>query len=242
MALLERERSLSGIIRPRLLPLLIALVISALVLVLSMFLDSRGAEAAADQYPVPPPSPPQIPNSNFSLEEARAFRDFPVFSVGTDFREYQLVAVHRHKVTRVNPHTPIRPNFVSFIYGECDARRYGSCAPPLEVRSSPSCLYTPADISDPPDSIITVRGVPAALYSDEQTLRIVTGATTISIYGGSSEAIIAAAQELESENFRILPGFQLPPPPDEDYLGTCRLIEPPPPPPGFRLKTARIGS
>lgn len=220
------------------IPLVIAAALASGVAAVSMVLDSGGAEAAGDQYPPsPPPAPLQAPNSNFSIGQVKAFRDFPVYSVGTDFRQYRLVAIHRHKVTLVSPDTLIRPNFVSFVYGEC-APTYGSCAPPLEVRSAPSCLYTPADISDPPNGIIAVRGVPATLYEDEQTLRIVTGPTTISIYGGSRDAVVAAAQELQGENYRILPDVGLPPPPDDDYLGTCRLIEPPPPPPGlFRLKT-----
>jgi hypothetical protein len=165
------------------------------------------------------------PRGNFSVEEARAFREFPVYYVGDSFRELPLTAVLRQKVEPYPGAPPIRPNYVSFIYGTCDASGGdGGCAPPLEIQTHPSCLSTPADVSRyvTVDGTATVRGVKGVFYDLGSKLVLVTGRSTVSIYARGRREVLAVARSLRGANVPIRPRVELPPPPPASHLGTCR--------------------
>lgn len=212
------------------LTLVLGIAIAA-VIAASTFLRPGGA-GATDQYD-PGTRAPQAPRSTFSLAEARTFQDFPVYYVGETFDAHPLVAVLRRKDTGSHPDEPIRANYVSFIYGDCDAGGDLGCAPPLEVQTSPACLYTPEDIALVPDEIVQARGVNAFLYDEGHKVVLVAGAATITIYGGSREEVVTAVQRLRAVNITVPPIVTLPPP-DTLIFETCRAIippiEPPPPP------------
>ena len=60
------------------------------------------------------------PRSMFSLEQAKSFTEFPVHSAGESVAGIPLVAVLRRADSA---------NYVSFIYGECEAVAETGCAP-----------------------------------------------------------------------------------------------------------------
>jgi hypothetical protein len=68
------------------------------------------------------------PRSSFSLGEARAFDEFPLYSAGADVDGLPLTAVLRRDGTA---------SFVSFVYGDCVASGDSGCAPPAEVQLWP---------------------------------------------------------------------------------------------------------
>jgi hypothetical protein len=153
------------------------------------------------------------PNSTFGMQQARSFSGWALYNPGDSFRGYALVAVLRTNVTNpVDPEvTVIRPNYVSFIYGDCLATDEEGCAPPLEVRMTPACRMTPDDIEVPDDGQTVIRGVPARFFDGGTKLMFVTGETTVSIYGGSEEVLVAAANALRGVNVALAAGAPLPP-------------------------------
>jgi hypothetical protein len=118
--------------------------------------------------------------------------------------------------------TKIRPNYVSFIYGDCDPGG-GSCAPPLEIQVSPACLYTPADIELPDSGRTEVRGVPGVFYEDGAKIVLVVGRSTVVVYGSSRDQVLRAAEALAGVNIAIAPEDVLPAPAVADDPGppTC---------------------
>jgi hypothetical protein len=182
------------------------------------FLFRPGAGVAVSRSPGP------VPQSTFSLTQARGFSGWPLYDLGPSFEGYPLVAVLRHQVTSpVDPDvTKIRPNYVSFIYGDCDPGA-GSCAPPLEIQVSPACLYTPADIELPDSGRTEVRGVPGVFYEDGAKIVLLVGRSTVVVYGSSREQVLRAAEALAGVNIAIAPEGALPPPAvaDDPVPPTC---------------------
>jgi hypothetical protein len=147
--------------------------------------------------------------SNFTPESVRVFADFPPYSLGTHFDDLPLTAI-----VRIDQQSTLkayggfgvpdnRPNHVTFIYGSCEG-----CVPPLQVQIWPACDRTLQDYywSDNvrgggpsrPYELVTIRGVPAAKFSD--MLEIYSGAVTIVIFGESAAQQERAAQSLLSAN------------------------------------------
>jgi len=154
------------------------------------------------------------PVSTYSVEEAESFQGWALYSVGTSFEGMPLVAVLKDPVTApVDPVvTLIRPNDVSFIYGDCLPQDGDGCAPPLEIQISPSSSYTPADIDLPDVGRTTVRGVEGVFYEEGANLILVTGSSTVSIYGSSRDQVLRVAGQLRGVNVALSVGQQLPPP------------------------------
>jgi hypothetical protein len=151
--------------------------------------------------------------SDFTPETVRAFQDFPLYSPGTQFEDLPLTAivrVFRKPLVRARAGFGVpdnRTNFVDFIYGSCDAGgREGGCAPPLTVQIWPACDRTLHDyFYNTPDGgpsrrheRVTVRGVPAARFSD--MLEIYSGTVTIVIFGDTPALRARAAASLTSAN------------------------------------------
>jgi hypothetical protein len=153
------------------------------------------------------------PQSTFDMDQARAFPAWALYNEGDSFQGQGLAAILRTKVT--NPFDPevtlIRPNYVSFIYGDCLAEDDQGCAPPLEIQISPACLFTPAVIALPDSGRTTVRGVQGTFYEDGAKLILVTGRSTISIFGHSRDQVVAAAKGLRGINNAVAVGAPLPP-------------------------------
>lgn len=161
------------------------------------------------------------PKSTFSLEGARSFAEFPVYYAGDSVAGIPLVAVLRRDDTA---------DYVSFIYGECDAVSETGCAPPAEVQVWPACkrnpsLYTgPRSPISPSPSPTTVRGVPAAFFDNGTRLEIQTGASTVVVFGEGADRVLEVANALRGVNVDVAAAGALPAPAIGAIEGTlaCR--------------------
>ncbi len=149
------------------------------------------------------------PRSNFSIEQARAFNAYPIFYAGESIEGVPLVAVLRRNDTA---------NYVSFIYGRCDAVDQTGCAPPGEVQIWPACLRNPASYAasrspiSPRSRPTSVRGAPAASFEDDHRLEIQTGTSTVVVFGQTPEFARALAGALRGVNNDVAVDVGLPPP------------------------------
>lgn len=150
------------------------------------------------------------PRSNFSMEEARAFTDFPLYYAGDSVGDVPLVAVLRRNDTA---------NYVSFIYGTCEAVNETGCAPPGEVQVWPACIRNPARYAanrspiSPTSQPESVRGVPAARFEDGHRLEIQTGTSTVVVFGHTPELARILASALRGVSNGITTEGDLPAPP-----------------------------
>jgi hypothetical protein len=109
-------------------------------------------------------------------------------------------------------------NYVSFVYGECEARNEVGCAPPGEVQVWPACLRNPAvyvrnrSPVAPRPVPATVRGVPAAIFEDGHRLELQTGTSTVVVFGETPPFVRALAAGLRGVNVAIAHGAPLPAP------------------------------
>jgi hypothetical protein len=178
------------------------LVVSITALLVAVM---AGAVAEAQQTP----QPRQVPvNSTFSLNQARAFEEFPVYHAGTRVDGIPQVAVLRRTKGA---------DFVSFIYGRCVVTSDTGCTPPAEVQTWPACkrslaLYKPGVIGSPIPEPTTVRGVPAAFFEKGTRLEIHTGTSLVVVFAESRDQLLRIANMLEGVNVPVAPFAPLPPP------------------------------
>jgi len=170
------------------------------------------ARAAADGKPNPP-------HSTFSVAQARAFGDFPVYSAGQQAEGLPLVAVLRQ--------TAGAANYVSFIYGDCVATGEMACAPPAEVQVWPACvrnmsLYDPE--LGPEFTQSDVRGAPAFVFEEGRRIELQTGASTVVVFGRDAQLTRGVAMRLEGVNNGVRAPDQLPAPAEGALEGrlNCR--------------------
>jgi hypothetical protein len=171
-------------------------LVIALALVLGLRSGPAGAGGAS-------------PRSSFSLEQARAFDEFPLFSPGRIVDGHPLTAVLRRDD---------RASYVSFVYGDCTAERDTGCAPPVEVQTWPLCrrslaLYEggAAPGGTRPDWVL-VRGVPGVFFDQGTRLELETGRSLVVVFASSREQAQRIADELEAVDGSITAGSPLPPP------------------------------
>ncbi len=195
--------------------LAVTLVLGAALLGTVALTRVGGADAVLPDYGA-------SPRSTFTREEAKRFSDFPLYDVGDSFQGWPLVAVLRRKDSGRFTGEAIRPNYVSFIYGDCLASDEAGCAPPLEVQVSPACLYTPADVALPADERLSVRGAASTLFENGTKLALVAGRSTVTIYGRDREMVIAAAGRLRGVNVPVKATDTLPAPASARVYGSCR--------------------
>jgi hypothetical protein len=149
------------------------------------------------------------PRSNFSIEQARAFTDFPLYYAGDSVGGTPLVAVLRRNDSA---------NYVSFIYGTCDAVSETGCAPPGEVQVWPACVRNPARYAmnsspiAPQSQPTSVRGVPAARFEDGHRLEIQTGTSTVVVFGHTPEFVQTLAGALRGVSNGVTTEGSLPSP------------------------------
>ena len=162
---------------------------------------------------------------NYSLEQARAFADFPLYAPGESYGDLPLAAVLRAFDDSPDA-LPVRANYVDFIYGTCEPAEgsEGRCAPPLSVQVWAACernpmSYSPLAGQEPP---IEIRGVPAYFYEGGRRLELSTGASTVVIFASGREDALAAADALVGINNPVTRDGNFPPPAytTEKYGGT----------------------
>ena len=128
---------------------------------------------------------------NLTLEEARAFDEYPLAYAGEEVDGLPLTAILRRDDTA---------RYVSFVYGDCAAKSDGGCAPPAEVQVWPAGARNldSYDLSGPGAPVpepTRIRGVPAAFVGDTQLELYAFGATVV-VFAHTRERAIAIANEL----------------------------------------------
>ena len=162
-------------------------------------LVGAGAGSARDAEPVPA--------SRFTLDDARAFEEYPLYFAGDRVDGHELVAVLRRSDSA---------EFVSFVYGDCTPADGMGCAPPIEIQVWPACrrhlaLYGSAP-GDPGLERTTVRGVPAAVLDGGAQLELQTGRSTIAVFGDSRGRVARVARALRPVGDVPFAPQELPPP------------------------------
>ena len=151
--------------------------------------------------------PAASPVGRITLEDARAFEEYPLYFAGDRVDGHALVAVVRRSGAA---------EFVSFIYGDCTPAGEEGCAPPLEIQVWPACrrhlaLYE-ASPGTPALERTTVRGVPAALLDGGTRLELQTGRATVVVFGDTRVRLARIARSLRPVDAGIAHVDALPPP------------------------------
>jgi hypothetical protein len=135
------------------------------------------------------------PRGNFELSQAKAFKAFPLYTLGDSFRDLPLNAVIRVNAARI-PGETVRADHMTFMYGSCESVGGQGCLVPLQVQVGPGGPAITADES------LRVRGVPAAFYEDFSRLELYSGFGTIVIFAAESnrELLIDSAEQLRGYN------------------------------------------
>lgn len=150
----------------------------------------------------------------WTVEDAKAFRDFSLYWLGESFNGLPLERIIRYKYQPDSELSPSRAeNMVLFIYGTCVPEPQ-ACAPPLSIRVEPHCMRPPGQIASevkdgPP---VQVRGVDAQPIGGTH-IRMWTGDVSIAIYTSDYAAGIDAAASLSSvSDTSIAQSDSFPPP------------------------------
>lgn len=180
-------------------------VIASLVAVLVL----AGAGSAGYGEPAPP--------AQFTLEDARAFDDYPLYFAGDRVEGLPLVTVLRRSDTA---------DFVSFVYGDCTPDDDMGCAPPLEIQVWPACrrhlaLYGSSSLG-PTLERMTVRSVPAAVLDGGTRLELQTGRSTIVVFGDSRGRLARVARLLRAVDGSVSVRHALPSPEPGALEGTLK--------------------
>ena len=151
--------------------------------------------------PTPTPAPAQPASAGqtrWTIEDAKQFREFPLYWLGQSYEGLPLTRIIRY---RYDPEPPIpaveAENSVTFIYGDCDPPPDGGCAPPLTIVLDDYCLKPPERISPsvkngPP---FEVRGG-LAQYIGEDHVRLWTGNVSIAILTEGVASQVEATEKL----------------------------------------------
>jgi hypothetical protein len=131
---------------------------------------------------------------------------FTTYDLGESFEGLPLVAKLR-RCDAPFPGEPVRANYVSYIYGDCQIPEGDeACSPPIEIQSWPACERSLADYSFGPEpgeeefphENIVRRGVPGALFDAERRLELYTGGTTVVVFGDDPAQVSRAADAVRS--------------------------------------------
>jgi hypothetical protein len=140
--------------------------------------------AAADEVP--------SVAGDLTLEQARAFAEFPLVYAGERVDGLPLVAIVRRDDTA---------NYVSFAYGDCrPPSTEGGCAPPAEVQVWPAGRrslgsYDASRGGSSPE-LTKIRGSPAAYFDAGTRLEVYTAQLTVVVFARSRERVGRVADAL----------------------------------------------
>jgi hypothetical protein len=129
---------------------------------------------------------------DLTLEEARAFEEFPLVYAGERVDGLPLVAIVRRDDTA---------NFVSFVYGDCrPPPAEGGCAPPAEIQVWPAGRRNlgsyDASRGGPSPELTRIRGSPAAFFEAGTRLEVYMGQLTVVVFARSRERVGRIADAL----------------------------------------------
>ena len=123
--------------------------------------------------------------SNMSVEEARAFSEFPLYWLGETYEGLELTTLLGGK------------NNFTFLYGKCVTRGDGGCPQPFQVIVRPLCLSRPGTKAPMVHAgeLFTLRGALAQEYTDGH-LELGIGSVSVTLFGPDRELMKAMAQNL----------------------------------------------
>lgn len=149
----------------------------------------------------------RVPAGRLTLDEARAFDEYPLLFAGDRVDGHSLAAVVRRSDTA---------EFVSFIYGDCTPVDGMGCAPPIEIQVWPACRRHLALYESSAAGVgverTAVRGVPAAVLDDGTRLELQSGRVTIVVFAETRARLGRIAGNLRSLDPGVERGGALPPP------------------------------
>jgi hypothetical protein len=132
---------------------------------------------------------------NFTIDDARTFRGFPLYYVGQSAAGLPLVAIHR-SVGEGHGATSFSVDKVTFLYGTCEAPVGSGCMPPIQVQIWNACKRSGGIYGIPQDEALNVRGVPAAFYEGRTRLELYTPQSTIVLLGRNETQLLELANAL----------------------------------------------
>jgi hypothetical protein len=130
---------------------------------------------------------------DLTLEQARAFKEFPLVYAGERVDGLPLVAIVRRDDTA---------DYVSFVYGDCrPSSREGGCAPPAEIQVWPAAARRRLGADDIPrggsvPELTRIRGSPAAFFDAGTRLELYTAQLTVVVFARSRERVGRIADAL----------------------------------------------
>jgi hypothetical protein len=130
---------------------------------------------------------------DLTLEQARAFEEFPLVYAGERVDGLPLVAIVRRDDTA---------DYVSFVYGDCrPSSPDGGCAPPAEIQVWPAgrrnlSSYDASRGGPSPSTLTRIRGSPAAFFDAETRLELYTAELTVVLFARSRERLAKLATAL----------------------------------------------
>ena len=129
---------------------------------------------------------------DLTLEQARAFEEFPLVYAGERVDGLPLVAIVRRDDTA---------DYVSFLYGDCrPPSPEGGCPPPAEIQVWPAGRrnlgsYDASRGGSGPE-LTTIRGSPAAFFDAGTRLEVYTAQLTVVVFARSRERVGKIADAL----------------------------------------------
>ena len=157
---------------------------------------------------------PDAPKSTFTMAAAEEFSAFPLYDVGDSTDGLARAAVLRRQGSA---------DYVSFVYGDCQAADHRGCAPPAEIQVWPACRRN-LGLYDSPEGPVpertVVRGAPAAFFEAGRRLEVQTGRSTIVIFARTRAETQRLASELRGVNVDVGEGANLPRPVEGAVSGT----------------------
>lgn len=158
-----------------------------------------------------PPTVTRHPKGNFTLAQAQAFANFPLYFAGPNVAGFPLEAAVRIEAAPFAGEQ-VRQDDVTFLYGSCEAVGDDACASPLQIQVWNGCQRYPAMYAIPSDESLTIRGVPASFYEEWTRLELYTGAVTVVLFGNGRDQLLEVAAALRGINHRLGPTQNLPAP------------------------------
>lgn len=126
--------------------------------------------------------------------------DVPAFSLGESFEGHQMMK----RLRRCDPPSPDgRTNYVSHIYGDCDARGGSGCQPPLEVQSFAACerhadSYSYGPNGGPlPRETIKLGPHPGAIFEEGHRVEMYLRDATVVVFGTDPAQVMRASHKVQ---------------------------------------------
>jgi Tol biopolymer transport system component len=144
-----------------------------------------------------------------SVAQARRFRPFRIYWIGRRFAQFVLSSINRRQSSGPRGRGPV----VDLIYGGVDIQLW------------PACVRVPSDVAATAGrrATVRVRGVQGVFFEGGFRLEIVTGKTTIVMFG-DRRRLLRAARALRPVGVAKAPGpaEKLPPPARGALRGSLR--------------------